>query len=77
MKKLLALLLSCLSILSLAACGGGTDTPSESGDDAGAESAEAVQTVGYVSASWSDDYCKRLNDALLTFISDRIARICR
>lgn len=71
MKKLLASLLAVAMLLSLAACGGGAasapaasapaaSAPAESGDPA-----DKHYTVGFVSAAWSDDYCKRLNDALV------------
>ena len=53
MKKLLATLLALMMVLSLAAVG------VASGEE------EDVPVVGYVSAAWSDDYCKRLNDALV------------
>ena len=68
MKKFLAILLTLAMALSLAACGGGSDDTQEPAGEGGGEAegaGEAVQTVGYVSASWSDDYCKRLNDALV------------
>lgn len=70
MKKLFPVLLSALMLFSLVACGnnqatsgGGSATPS--GGQEQSEVQAQVQTVGYVSASWSDDYCKRLNDALV------------
>ena len=72
MKKLLASLLAAAMALSLAACGGGAASstpaapaaPAASGGDS-ADPASKNYTIGYVSASWADDYCKRLNDALV------------
>lgn len=70
MKKLFTLLLTLTLALSLAACGGqggssGGSSDSSGGSSGSADSGSAVQTVGFVSAAWSDDYCKRLNDALV------------
>ena len=65
MKKFLAALLTLAMALSLVACGGGSDTQEPAGEDGGEGTGEETQTVGFVSASWSDDYCKRLNDALV------------
>lgn len=58
-KKLVALVLACLSF-SMAACGRGGNNTAEGG-----ESGDSLQKLGYVSAAWSDDYCKRLNDAIV------------
>lgn len=52
MKKILSTVLAvilCLSLYSVAAL-------AEAGEH---------KTVGFVSAAWSDDYCKRMNDALV------------
>lgn len=67
MKKLFTLLLTLAMVLSLAACGGQSGNAGTSGGGSGdsSGSGSAVQTVGFVSAAWSDDYCKRLNDALV------------
>ena len=71
MKKLLSLLLTLAMVLSLAACGGGNSGASGgssgggSSDGGSGDSGSDVKTVGFVSAAWSDDYCKRLNDALV------------
>lgn len=59
-KRLVASLLLASLALSATACGrGGSSTAS------GDESGESLQKLGYVSAAWSDDYCKRLNDAIV------------
>ncbi len=57
MKKLLVILLTLVMTLSIAACA------SPSGSDT--DGTEETPVVGFVSAAWSDDYCKRLNDALV------------
>lgn len=61
MKKLLATLLATGMVLSLAACG---NTASTSGSTSGSGSGN-LQKIGFISASWSDDYCKRMSDALV------------
>ena len=63
MKKLFTLLLTLAMVLSLAACGGGNSDGSSGGGSG--DSGSGAKTVGFVSAAWSDDYCKRLNDALV------------
>ena len=60
-KRLLATLLAASVALSLAACGRGGS--SSGGDSADGE--QALNKLGYISAAWSDDYCKRLNDAIV------------
>ena len=66
MKRWYSFLLAAVMILSLAACGGQSSGSSSNSDSPDSSSGDAtVQTVGFVSASWSDDYCKRLNDALV------------
>ncbi len=45
----------------LAACGRGGS--SSGGDSADGE--QALNKLGYISAAWNDDYCKRLNDAIV------------
>lgn len=67
MKRWYTFLLAAVMVLSLAACGGqssSTSGDSTAKDNQSGDSAE-LPTVGFVSASWSDDYCKRLNDALV------------
>ena len=63
MKKLFTLFLTLAMVLSLAACGGGNSDGSSGGGSG--DSGSGAKTVGFVSAAWSDDYCKRLNDALV------------
>lgn len=73
MKKILASLLAASMVLSLAACGsssgssaaGAASSAGSGAASSGGSDSSAMQTVGFVSASWSDDYCKRLNDALV------------
>lgn len=60
MKKWIVSLLCLAMLLTLAACGGNA-----SNGDAAGDPAEKTEVVGFVSAAWSDDYCKRLNDALV------------
>lgn len=78
LKKLAAVTLASVMVFQLAACGGsesssgdggtadseaaaGETAPAEeSGDSSGGE----LQKLGYLSAAWSDDYCKRLSDAI-------------
>ena len=73
-NKLLAGVIALTMVLGMAGCGNGgaaagkTDTAADSAAMAAASAAESageMQTVGFVSAAWSDDYCKRLNDALV------------
>ncbi len=63
MKRWYTFLLAAVMVLSLAACGG--QSSSSSGSDQSGDSTAEMPVVGFVSASWSDDYCKRLNDALV------------
>lgn len=63
MKKLVATVLAASVALSMAACGRGRSDTAANGGDEG--SAQGLQKLGYVSAAWSDDYCKRLNDAFV------------
>lgn len=59
MKKVVAATLAAAMALSVAACGRGGDAA------ATGETGEELQKLGYVSAAWNDDYCKRLNDAIV------------
>ena len=65
--KLLAAGLALGMVLSLGACGdSGTNTGSGNGTSGGSGSASGeLQSLGFLSASWSDDYCKRLSDAIV------------
>lgn len=66
MKKLISALLAGAMVFSLAACGGGNGQSAPSGGgSAPSGGEEKTPVVGFVSAAWSDDYCKRLNDALV------------
>ena len=66
MKKLLATILAIGMTISLASCGSsgsqasGCKAASASGSGDG-----KLQKIGFISASWSDDYCKRMSDALV------------
>lgn len=62
MKKLLAMTLAASMTLALTACG---SSNTSGGGTAAADSGETLQKLGYISAAWSDDYCKRLNDAIV------------
>ena len=42
-----------------------TDTAEETG-----ETSEELTTIGWISAAWSDDYCKRMSDALVEQAAD-------
>ncbi|MBQ8305095.1 MAG: substrate-binding domain-containing protein [Blautia sp.] len=53
-RKVLSTMLAAVMALSL---GTGFTTVAMAEED--------LQTVGFLSAAWSDDYCKRLNDALV------------
>ena len=56
MKRWYSFLLAAVMILSLAACGGQSSGSSSNSDSPDSSSGDAtVQTVGFVSASWSDD----------------------
>lgn len=59
MRKILAAGLALGMALSLGACGNSMQSGG-SGDSGG-----ELQSLGYLSASWSDDYCKRLSDAIV------------
>lgn len=67
MKKLVATLLAVSMGLSLTACGGTNTGDSTAGDGNTGDGGDTkqLQKLGYVSAAWSDDYCKRLNDAIV------------
>jgi ABC-type sugar transport system substrate-binding protein len=65
MKRLYTFLLAAVMVLSLAACGGQASSSSSGSDASSGDSAAEMPTVGFVSASWTDDYCKRLSDALV------------
>ena len=71
MKRWYTFLLAAVMILSLAACGGqsssssGNSSGSDSSTSGGGDDSAEMPTVGFVSAAWSDDYCKRLSDALV------------
>ena len=65
MKRLYTFLLAAVMVLSLAACGGQASSSSSGSDASSGDSAAEMPTVGFVSASWADDYCKRLSDALV------------
>lgn len=65
MKRLYTFLLAAVMVLSLAACGGQASSSSSGSDASSGDSAAEMPTVGFVSASWGDDYCKRLSDALV------------
>lgn len=67
MKKLVATLLAVSMGLSLTACGGTNTGGSTAGDGNTGDGSDTkqLQKLGYVSAAWNDDYCKRLNDALV------------
>lgn len=61
MKRWSTFLLAAAMVLTLAACGDKAAGGSAGGTDQTAD----TQVVGFVSASWSDDYCKRMNDAMV------------
>ena len=61
-KRLLATLLAASVAVAMAACGRGG---SSSGGGDSADGGEKLNKLGYISAAWSDDYCKRLNDAIV------------
>lgn len=61
-KRLLATLLAASVAVTMAACGRGG---SFSGGGDSADGGEKLNKLGYISAAWSDDYCKRLNDAIV------------
>lgn len=59
-KAAMMLLVGAMLIGTMTACGSaGTSTQA-----AGTEGPK-LQSLGFLSAAWSDDYCKRLNDALV------------
>ncbi|MDO4649461.1 MAG: substrate-binding domain-containing protein [Eubacteriales bacterium] len=76
-KKFMALGLAAAMLTSMTACGSSSSATSTaaagtaaSGSSASAESTGELQKIGFLSAAWSDDYCKRLNDALVELGSE-------
>lgn len=65
-KGMMALLMTTV-LLATAGCGGtsGGGQLAASGGGAAEGSGTELQKLGYLSAAWSDDYCKRLNDAIV------------
>lgn len=80
-KKLLekAIAIGCVAAMAvgMTACGGSSNSGSSASSSSAKESSSAsaasedssatgeLQSVGFLSAAWSDDYCKRLSDALV------------
>lgn len=62
MKKIVTLILASVLLLSQVACGQKAAT---SAAEASKEGEKKLTKVCYMSAAWSDDYCKRLNDAIV------------
>lgn len=77
MKKKITIVLAIILALFTVACGSDNKKNNNTTQDENAvvdaetddtimdKGTDKVQTVGFVSAAWSDDYCKRLNDALV------------
>lgn len=69
-KRMLALTLAGALASGLAACGNGGDTNAESG--AAASGGGDKYQIGYVSASFADDYCHRLANAFEACSNDEV-----
>lgn len=74
LKQWLSLAVSCAMLLGVTACSGTTDVQNSDDNDTQAASTSSNEKykIGYVSAAFSDDYCKRLADAFVACSNDEV-----
>lgn len=72
-KRLAAFALAASMAAGFAGCvGSGDSVADDSGNGSGNSSGSAKYTIGYVSASFADDYCHRLANAFEACSNDEV-----
>ncbi len=71
-KRLAAFMLAAGMAAGFAGCAGGGDSSADGSPDGSGSSGSAKYTIGYVSASFADDYCHRLANAFEACSNDEI-----